>query len=71
LEAAGKPAIVIATEEFVSLARTTAHDQGLPDARIVSVMHPIGGISDGALRVRAETAIDAVLGLLQGTPSQN
>ena len=38
--------------------------QGLPDARIATVEHPIGGIGEAALLARAETLVDAVLALL-------
>ena len=60
--------MVIATDAFDALASEAARSQGLPDARIVSVAHPIGGASDEALRGRAEAAVDAVLGALTGNP---
>jgi hypothetical protein len=56
--------VLIATHEFASLARAAARSQGLPDVRIAAVAHPIGGVSDEALRSRADAAVDAVLGLL-------
>jgi hypothetical protein len=58
--------VVIATDEFAGLAREAARAQGIPDARIATVAHPIGGISDEALTGRAEAAIDGVLALLTG-----
>jgi hypothetical protein len=58
---------VIATDEFEALAVEAARSQGLPDARMVTVAHPIGGVSDEGLRARAETAVDAVLGVLTGS----
>ena len=48
------------------MAREAARAQGIPNARIATVAHPIGGISDEALTGRAETAIDGVLALLTG-----
>ena len=62
--------MLIATDEFAALARDAAHAQGLPDARIATVAHPIGGITDEALRGRADSAVDAVLALLTGAPEE-
>ena len=58
--------MVIATDAFAALAREAARSQGLPDARIATVAHPIGGVNDEGLRGRADAAVDAVLGLLSG-----
>jgi hypothetical protein len=58
--------VLIATAEFAALAHEEARSQGLPDARVATVAHPIGGVSDVALRSRADAAVDAVLGLLSG-----
>jgi hypothetical protein len=58
--------VVVATEEFMALAREAARDRGLPDARIVAVAHPVGGVGESALRERADHAADAVLALLGG-----
>lgn len=58
--------MLIATSEFAPLAREAARSQGLPEARIATVAHPIGGVSDEALRSRADAAVDVVLGLLSG-----
>ena len=55
---------MVATTEFAALAREAAQAQGLPGARIVTVEHPIGGVSEAALLARAETLVDAVLALL-------
>ena len=55
---------MIATDAFFDLAREAAASQGLPDARILSVAHPIGGVADSALRARADVAVDALLALL-------
>ena len=64
LEAAGRPTVVVATEEFAELAREATRSQGLPSARIVTVAHPIGGASEESLRGRADAALDAVVALL-------
>lgn len=62
--------MVIATDAFATLAREAARSQGLPDARIVRVAHPIGGVGDAELRARAETAVDAALGVLSRGATQ-
>jgi hypothetical protein len=62
--------VLIATDEFAALARDAGRAQGIPDARIAEVAHPIGGITDEALRGRAESAVDAVLALLTGPPEE-
>lgn len=53
--------MAIATDAFLSLAREAARSQGLPDARIAAIEHPIGGVAESELDARAEAAIDAVL----------
>ena len=57
---------MIATHAFEGLAIESARSQGLPEARILSVAHPIGGVDDERLRRRAEAAVDGVLGVLAG-----
>ena len=57
---------MIATHAFEALAVESARSQGLPEARIVSVAHPIGGVDEERLRRRAEAAVDGVLGVLAG-----
>jgi len=64
LEAAGRPTVVVATTAFEALAREAARAYGLPDARIATVEHPIGGIGQEPLLARAEVLADAVLALL-------
>ncbi|MAG30728.1 MAG: hypothetical protein CL908_07555 [Deltaproteobacteria bacterium] len=57
---------MITTDEFLVLSRESAQTQGLADARIVSVPHPIGATTEEGLRQRAEGAADASIGLLTG-----
>ena len=64
LEAAGRPTVVVTTTAFEALTRAVAERAELPDARIVVVEHPLGGISEDAVRARAEQAIDQVLVLV-------
>ena len=56
--------MVLATHEFADLARHSARDSGLPDARIVTVAHPVGGIPREQLLRRADESVDAILALL-------
>ena len=55
---------MVATTAFEALAREAAQAYGLPDARIVTVEHPIGGIGEAPLLARAEVLVDGVLALL-------
>jgi hypothetical protein len=61
LEADGVPTLLFATQPFVPLARGAATARDLPDARIVAVPHPLGGIDEGAVQGRAAQAVDAAL----------
>ena len=58
--------MVIATHEFEELARQSAAQSGLSEARIVAVAHPIGGSSQAELDRRAESAIEDVMNQLLG-----
>ena len=53
--------MVVATEKFADLARQSASRSGIPDARIVAVAHPVGGIPAAELLQRADASVDAVL----------
>ena len=64
LEGAGIPTVLVATGELRLLADQTAADLGLAGLRIVSVEHPIGGVSQAAILDRADAVVDEVLGLL-------
>ena len=46
------------------MARVAAGARDLPDARIVAVAHPLGGIDEDAVRARAASAVDAVRALV-------
>ena len=58
--------MVIATESFLELARQSAAQAGLPDARIVVVAHPIGGVSEDELARRADAVTEDVVSRLLG-----
>ena len=62
----GRPTVVIATERFSELARQSAVQSGLPDARIAVVAHPIGGVAKEELGRRGDAASEAVMSLLLG-----
>jgi hypothetical protein len=64
LEAAGVPTVLLATLPFLPMARGAATARDLPDARIVAVAHPLGGIDVEGVRARAVEAVDAVSALL-------
>jgi hypothetical protein len=66
LEKRGKPAIVISTEAFLPLARAEAAAYGVPDLRIVSIPHPLAGVSDAELEGRAARAAAGIKALLLG-----
>jgi len=57
---------VVTTDEFETLSRESARTQGMPDARVVRVAHPIGATTEDGLRQRAEGAADVSIGLLTG-----
>ena len=59
--------MLVATDALSELAGQTATDLGLPDLRVVSVAHPIGGVDPDEVRRRADGAVDEVLGLLTGS----
>jgi hypothetical protein len=60
LEEAGMPTVLLATKPFEPMARGAAAARDLPDARIVAVPHPLGGIDEDTVRARAAGAVDAV-----------
>ena len=61
----GLPTVVIASEDFEELARSSAQALGLPEARILTVAHPIGGIADEILRQRAESSVEQLISLFE------
>jgi hypothetical protein len=56
--------VLFATRPFEPMARGAAEARDLPDARIVTVAHPLGGIDEDAVRARAASAVDAVRALV-------
>ena len=57
----------MATTSFEALAAAVAETLGVPDLRIVAVDHPLGGIDEAAVMVRADAAVEPTLRLLTGS----
>jgi hypothetical protein len=55
--------VVLTTTAFVHLTQQMADAFHLPDARIVVVQHPIGGIEEAAVIERARSIVEDVLAL--------
>lgn len=70
MERAGRPTVVVSTDGFEDLAASDARRQGLADARIATVEHPIGGLPDEALDARAIRVVDALIASLSD-PGRN
>lgn len=58
--------MVIATDKFSALAQQSGQQAGLDGARIVSVDHPVGGVSKEELRRRADAVVEEVMNRLLG-----
>lgn len=61
------PAVVIASADFEEFAHSSAQALGLPEARILVVPHPIGGVADETLRARAQASAEEVISLFGAT----
>ena len=66
LEDAGIPTVVVTTTGFRNLTEQVALALGVPDARMVVIDHPLGGIEEPAVLVRAQSVIEDVLRLWTG-----
>jgi hypothetical protein len=64
MEEAGIPTVLVATKPFEPMARGAAMARDLPDARIVAIPHPLGGIDEDVVRAHAADAVDAVRALV-------
>ena len=58
--------MLVATEQFVSLARTLASVAGHPDLRILVVPHPFSTLTDAEAAAEADRRIDELVGGLLG-----
>ncbi len=63
-EIQGKPAVSIASAEFVDAAATQAEALGMKDAHAVFVEHPIQGATDEEMCAKAEAVVDGVIASL-------
>lgn len=61
IEKLGTPTVTIATNEFVSLAKSSALSFGMGSLPIVVAKHPFGGISPDQARSRADDVIQDVI----------
>ena len=59
-----KPAVFIASSQFVVAAVVQSEALGLPDVRRVFVPHPIQDATDDELRVKADAIIDQIIDAL-------
>ena len=59
-----KPAVFIASSQFIEAAVVQSEALGLPDVRRVFVPHPIQDATDDELRVKADAIIDQIIDAL-------
>ncbi len=63
-EIQGKPAVFIASTEFVTAAEAQSKALGLPDVRRIFVPHPIQDANDDEMRAKADAIVDEVIAAL-------
>lgn len=63
-ERLGRPAAVVCTEPFIPMAKASALAGGIPDYPFAVIPHPIGRLSEEALRARVAAALPQVVELL-------
>ena len=56
--------MVFTTTKFEHLTRTVARSYGMPDLRIVTVPHPLGGTDEETILRWADAAVDDVIAVL-------
>lgn len=57
----GKPAIFIASTEFIDAADVQAAALGFPDVRRIFVPHPIQDATDDEMRAKADAIVERVI----------
>ena len=57
----GKPAVFIASTEFIDAADVQARALGLPDVRRIFVPHPIQDATDDEMREKADAIVDRII----------
>jgi alkanesulfonate monooxygenase SsuD/methylene tetrahydromethanopterin reductase-like flavin-dependent oxidoreductase (luciferase family) len=60
-ETNNRPAVFIASSQFVDAADVQARALGLPEVRRIFVPHPIQDATDEEMRAKADAIIDAVI----------
>ena len=70
-EIQGRPAVFIASSEFIDAADVQAKALGLPDVKRIIVPHPIQDATDDEMRAKADAIVDTVVAALTtGRPPQ-
>ena len=64
VEKAGKPAALIATEPFITTAKSIAKIRGIGDYPFAVVTHPVGSLDDDAIMARARQALPRVMEII-------
>ena len=60
-----KPAVVIASSEFIDAAQKQADALGMPEVRRVFVQHPIQDATDEQMRAKADAIVNDVIAALK------
>ena len=55
--------MVVTTTKFNALTKRVAMNFGLPDARICTVDHPLGGTDEDTILAWADAAVDEIIAL--------
>ena len=61
----GLAAAVICSDSFVKLAQNQSRVFGVPDLQLVTIPHPLGGLTLEDVQKRADLAISQVLSLIR------
>ena len=61
LEQHGIPTVVMGTKEFETLATLEARNRGLAELPLALIPHPLGGIHEDEVVLKAELVIEAVV----------
>ena len=61
LEQRGVPTAVMGTFEFEALARLEAKNRGIETLPLALVPHPLGGIHEDEVRLKADLVIESVV----------
>lgn len=66
----GMRTVVVGTDRFEPLARSIAASLGAPWLPVVTVEHPVGGISEAAVLEKIDTVEDRLIAALAGERRQ-